>query len=154
MSSGLAMNLDRDFKEFLESFVARDVRFLIVGGYAVAAHGLPRATGDMDAWISVDPANAQRIVDALEDFGFGSLGVRATDFTRPDVVIQLGFPPHRIDIMTGIEGVDFESAWNRRLVVVVDGMEIGFIGREDLIANKRALGRPQDLADVARLEGE
>lgn len=145
------MQLDRDFREFVESFAARDVRYLVVGGYAVAAHGLPRATGDLDTWVWIDGDNAQRILAALTDFGFGSLGLTVADFVRPDSIVQLGYPPHRIDILTTIDGVDFDDAWERRTTIELDGLSVDFIGRDDLIANKLASGRPQDLADVDRL---
>lgn len=145
------MQIDRDFSEFVESFVAHDVRFLVVGGYALAAHGLPRATGDFDAWVWIDPTNAARIVAALDDFGFGSVGLRADDFLTPDFVVQLGFPPLRIDIITEIDGVQFDLAWDRRIIVDAGGIALPVIGRDDLIDNKRAAGRPQDLVDVARL---
>lgn len=145
------MHLDRDFREFVESFVAHDVRFLLVGGYALAAHGLPRATGDFDAWVWVDRSNASRIVAALHAFGFGSLGIGEDDFTRPSTVVQLGYPPHRIDILTSIDGVEFDDAWARRVPVDADGIQIDVIGRDDLVTNKLAAGRPQDLADVERL---
>jgi hypothetical protein len=146
------MQLDRDFKEFVASFIDSDVRFLIVGGYALAAHGAPRFTGDFDAWVLVDPENADRVVRALDEFGFGGLGLTSADFSSPDVVVQLGYPPHRIDILTSIDGVEFSDAWSSRMVVRVDEVEIPFIGRNELLANKRAAGRPQDLADVAALE--
>jgi hypothetical protein len=145
------MQLDPDFNAFVESFTRNHVRFLIVGGYAVAAHGLPRFTGDLDAWILVDGDNAERVIAALEQFGFGSLGLTTTDFNQVDTVVQLGYPPHRIDILTSIDGVEFNDAWGRRLVVKVGDIEVPFIGRDDLLANKRAAGRPQDLADVDRL---
>jgi glycine cleavage system aminomethyltransferase T len=148
---GEKVHLDPDFKEFVESFVANDVRFLIVGGYAVAVHGLPRYTGDLDAWIWVSPQNAERVLRSLEAFGFSELGLTKDDFLKPDSVIQLGYPPYRIDILTAIEGVEFDDAWSRRLIVAVDDLEVPFIGRDDLLANKRAAGRPQDIADVARL---
>lgn len=114
------MHLDPDFREFVESFIVHDVRFLVVGGYAVAAHGLPRATGDLDAWVWIDPLNAQRIVRALVDFGFGSLDLTEDDFNREDSVVQLGYPPYRIDIITSIDGVDFDDAWERRMPIDVD----------------------------------
>ncbi len=147
------MQLDPDFKEFVESFIANDVRFLIVGGYAVAAHGLPRYTGDLDAWIWVSPENAERVLHSLEAFGFSGLGLTEDDFVQPDSVIQLGYPPYRIDILTSIEGVEFDDAWSHRVIVAIDNLEVPFIGRDDLLANKRAAGRPQDIADVARLTG-
>jgi hypothetical protein len=145
------MQLDPDFRAFVESFDRSDVRYLIVGGYALAAHGLPRFTGDLDVWVLVDQENASRVVRALEEFGFGGLGLAVADFNVPDSVVQLGYPPHRIDILTSIDGVEFSEAWERRLVVAADGLELPFIGREDLLVNKLAAGRPQDLADVDRL---
>ena len=148
------MQLDPDFREFVESFTANDVRFLIVGGYAVAAHGLPRYTGDLDAWIWVSPQNAERVLRSIEAFGFAGLGLTTDDFTRQDSVVQLGYPPYRIDILTSIEGVEFDDAWSRRVIVFIDDLAVPFIGREDLLANKRAAGRPQDIADVARLTGQ
>jgi len=147
------MELDKDFNEFVELFLAHDVRFLIIGGYALATHGLPRATGDLDAWVWADSANAIKILAALEEFGFGDVGITVADLSRDDSVIQLGYPPYRIDIITTISGVDFESAWTRRLMMDLNGRQVGFIGREDLITNKKAVGRPQDIADVQRLIG-
>lgn len=145
------MELDRDFKEFVESFARHEVRFLIIGGYALAAHGLPRATGDFDAWVWIDDGNAQRIVEALTDFGFGNIGLSVDDFNRDDSIVQLGYPPYRIDIITTIDGVTFEDAWASRITMEIDGMALGIISREDLVRNKLAAGRPQDLADVQRL---
>ena len=145
------MDLDPDFNEFVTSFIDNGVRFLIVGGYALAAHGLPRYTGDLDAWVWVDAENARRVVAALTSFGFGSLGLREADFAQSDLVVQLGYPPLRIDVLTSIDGVHFEAAWPRRMVITIDGHDVPFIGRDDLIANKRATDRPQDRVDVARL---
>ena len=145
------MEFDPDFREFIESFIAHDVRFLIVGGYALAAHGLPRATGDLDAWVWLGGDNAERIVAALDDFGFGGLGLSANDFESSGRVVQLGDPPYRIDILTSIDGVAFDDAWERRLAVPLGELTAPFIGRADLVVNKRAAGRPQDVADVDRL---
>lgn len=145
------MQLDKDFKEFVSLLNARNVRYLIVGGYAVAAHGLPRYTGDFDTWIWLGKENAQKVLGVLDEFGFGGLDITEEDVSREDSVVQLGYPPHRIDLLTSISGVNFEDAWLRRLDVEIEGEVVGFIGREDLITNKRAVGRPQDLADVARL---
>ncbi len=147
------MKLDKDFNEFVELFVAKDVRFLVVGGYALAAHGYPRATDDFDAWVWANSENAEKIVECLAEFGFGSLNLSTDDFTTLDRVVQLGYPPYRIDIITSISGVEFENAWANRLVVDVDGMQVPFIGRDDLLTNKRATGRPKDLLDVERLTG-
>jgi hypothetical protein len=147
------MRLDRDFREFIECCVAHEVRFLIVGGYAVAAHGHPRFTKDIDVWLWTDQRNAERLIAALDDFGFGSLGLTATDFTEPEVVIQLGYPPKRIDHLTSIDGVNFDACYPDRLVVdIEDGFSVPFIDRTNLLKNKRAAARPQDLADVAALE--
>ena len=148
------MELDKDFNEFVELFLEHNVRFLIVGGYALAAHGLPRATGDLDAWVWVNPENAQNIMRALNAFGFQNLSLTESDFSKEDSIIQLGYPPFRIDILTSIDGVAFIQAWEKRIVVELNGMNVPFIGREDLIANKKAAGRPQDLADVSRLTSE
>lgn len=148
------MHLDRDFREFIACLLAREVRFLVAGGYAVALHGHPRYTGDLAVWVWLDPGNAEAIVAALEDFGFGDVGLSVEDFTATDQVVQLGRPPLRIDLLTGLDGVEFESCHGRRTEVELDGLIVAFIGRNDLLANKRASGRPQDLADVAALEGE
>jgi hypothetical protein len=145
------MELDRDFSEFVESFIAHDVRFLIIGGYALAAHGLPRATGDLDAWVWINEDNASKIVNSLKEFGFGEVGLTVSDFSRKDSVVQLGFPPYRIDILTSIDGVEFEDAWSRRIMVQVNHLDVPFISRDDLIMNKTAVGRLQDVADVKRL---
>lgn len=148
------MHLDPDFREFVRLFIANEVRFLVVGGYAVAAHGLPRYTGDLDTWVWVNSVNAARVLRSLEAFGFAGLDLTVDDFTVPDRVIQLGYPPYRIDILTSIEGVEFDDAWARRVDINLDGILVPFIGREDLLANKRAAGRPQDVADVLRLTNE
>jgi len=148
------MELDKDFNEFVELFLEHNVRFLIVGGYALAAHGLPRATGDLDAWVWINPENAQNIMRALNAFGFQNLSLTESDFSKEDSIIQLGYPPFRIDILTSIDGVAFDQAWEKKIVVELNGMNVPFIGRDDLIANKKAAGRPQDLADVSRLTSE
>jgi hypothetical protein len=146
------MELNRDFSEFIASCAAHDVRFMIVGGYAVAAHGHPRFTKDLDVWVWVDPQNANRIVAALEDFGFGSLGLTPADFLEDDMVVQLGYPPQRIDIITQVDGVDFSPCWDRHVEIEIGGQRIPFISADDLLANKRAFGRPQGFADVAAIE--
>jgi len=147
------MELNRDFSEFIASCVAHDVRFLIVGGYAVAAHGHPRYTKDLDVWVWLNQQNADKLVSALDDFGFGSLGLTAADFLEKDVVVQLGYPPARIDILTQVDGVQFDACWDRRVEISVGGQRIPFISISDLLANKKASGRPQDVADVAAIEG-
>lgn len=145
------MELNPDFQEFLRSFVDRDVRFLIVGGYALAAHGHPRYTKDLDVWVWTDPSNARRVVAALEAFGFGGLGLAASDFEEPDVVVQLGREPQRIDILTFATGLGFEDAYEHRVVVDVGGLRVPFISVDDLRTNKLATGRLRDRADAADL---
>jgi hypothetical protein len=143
--------LNRDFKEFVEWFNAHGVEYLLVGGYALAAHGHPRYTGDIDFWIRRDPANIARVLAALADFGFGSVGLKPEDFSL-DAVIQLGMPPRRIDLLTAIDGVEFEGCYRRREVIKLDGVALPLIGLEDFKANKRASGRHKDLADLEALE--
>ncbi len=145
------MELNRDFSEFIASCVAHDVRFMIVGGYAVAAHGHPRFTKDLDVWIWVDEQNANRLVVALDDFGFGSVALTANDFLEEGMVVQLGYPPARIDIITQVDGVEFGPCWERHIEVEIGGQRVPFISVEDLLSNKRASGRPQDLADAAAI---
>jgi hypothetical protein len=141
------MELDRDFSEFITSCAAHRVR--ILGGYAVAAHGHPRFTKDLDVWVWLDARNASRLVSALEDFGFGSLGLTQSDFLEEGVVVQLGYPPKRIDILTQVDGVEFDSCWQRRFEIEIGGQRVPFLSAEDLVVNKQASGRPQDIADAA-----
>ena len=146
------MQLNRDFRELLACFAQHDVRYLIVGGWALAAHGVPRLTKDLDVWVWPDQRNAESVLRALEEFGFADLGLTSGDFTTPDVVVQLGYPPNRVDLLTTPSGVDFDTCWNERLDVELDGLRVPFIGLEGLKANKRATGRAQDLVDVRSLE--
>lgn len=142
--------LNSDFKEFAELLNANGVEYLVVGGYALAAHGHPRYTGDIDFWISNDVSNIERLLQALHEFGFGSLGLTASDFLA-DTIVQLGRPPRRIDLLTGIDGVVFADCWGRRETLTVDGLNLNLIGLEDFKTNKRSAGRPKDLADLAAL---
>ncbi len=144
--------LNPDFKEFIESLNASHVRYLVVGGYAVAFHGHPRYTRDIDIWIEMNPENAANVVKALEHFGFGSLGLKEADFLAPDQIIQLGYPPNRIDLLTTLSGVDFQTCHASRVQVEVDGASVTFIDLENLKKNKKASGRHQDLADLENLE--
>ena len=143
--------LNPDFKEFAESLNAKSVEYLVVGGYALAAHGHPRYTGDIDFWVRPTPENITRLLSALTVFGFGSLGLRAEDFSA-NTVVQLGQPPRRIDLLTTIDGVSFDSCFARREVVEVAGVRLNIIGLEDFKINKRATGRHKDLADLESLE--
>jgi hypothetical protein len=143
--------LTKDFKEFAELLNSNGVEYLIVGGYALAAFGHPRYTGDLDFWIGSDPDNAARVLTVLEQFGFGSLGISLSDLTTPLQVIQLGYPPRRIDLLTSIDGVEFGAAYARKVEVTVDGIQLHFISLDDFKRNKRATGRLQDLADLESL---
>lgn len=145
--------LNEDFKEFAGLLHSNRVDYLIVGGYALAAYGHPRYTGDLDFWIGTDSANATRAMGALEQFGFGSLGIGRDDLTIPNRVIQMGFPPGRIDLLTSIDGVEFAPCFARRMTVAVDGMTLHFISLEDFKINKRSTGRNKDLADLDALGG-
>jgi hypothetical protein len=145
--------LDPDFHEFIDCCIANEVRFLIVGGWAMAAHGHARATKDIDVWMWLDPANAERMVRAIEQFGFGTAGLTSADLLDPTAVFVMGREPKRIDVLTSIDGVDFEGSWSRRVEVECSGSVVPFIGREDFLANKRASGRIADFADVDRLAG-
>jgi len=145
------MNLNQDFQEFVKLFVAHEVEFLIVGGYALAAHGHPRYTKDLDVWVWLGPENAQRILAAIEEFGFGDLGLTAADFQEPDVMVQLGREPQRIDILTYASGLQFSDAYKNRVYVTIGNIDVPFISIDDLRTNKMETGRPRDLADVADL---
>jgi hypothetical protein len=147
--------VDADFRDLLAALLTHQVRFLIVGAHALAAHGVPRATGDLDVWVEPTGANAARIWKALAEFGapLDSLGIAESDFSRPDIVVQLGLPPLRIDLLTGVSGLEFSEAWDDRLEETVDAVRLPFLGRRSLIRNKRASGRPRDLADLDALGG-
>jgi hypothetical protein len=144
--------LNQDFKEFIQLLNANQVHYLVVGGYAVALHGYPRYTKDIDIWIELAQKNATRIVETLEQFGFDSLGLKESDFLVEDQIIQLGYAPNRIDIITSLPGVTFTECYEKRLLVDVEGVKVDFIDRENLRKNKKATGRLQDLADLEKLE--
>ncbi len=144
--------INSDFRDILSAFCEEKVEFMLVGAYAVAAHGLPRATGDIDLWIKRSDDNAPRVWRALERFGAPLSNLRPEDLSKPGTVIQVGVSPRRIDILTEITAVEFNEAQTDQLIVQLEGLEIPVIGRSHLIQNKRAVGRPQDQADVARLE--
>jgi len=145
------MELNPDFKEFLQSLNENDVHYLVVGGYAVAFHGHPRYTKDIDIWIDLNEQNARKVVKALGDFGFSSLNLTPADLLEPDTVIQLGYPPRRIDLLIGLDGATFEECYSARLEEEMEGIRVCFIDRENLARLKRAAGRPQDLADLDNL---
>jgi predicted nucleotidyltransferase len=144
--------LTSDFKEFAALLNLNQVEYLIVGGYALAAYGHPRYTGDLDFWIGTAPTNADKVLLALSQFGFAGMDINKQDLTTPDQVIQLGFPPGRIDLLTSIDGVDFESCYQRRLAFKLDGIDLNFIALEDFKINKKATGRLKDVADLEALD--
>ncbi|MEP7346259.1 MAG: nucleotidyltransferase [Gemmatimonadaceae bacterium] len=148
------MTLDKDLREFVELLLSRGVDFVVVGGHAVAYHGYPRLTDDLDLLVLRTPENAQKLVDALTDFGFASVGLTAADFQIDDRVIQLGRAPNRIDLITRLYGVEIAEVWSRRVEATLDGLSVWMISRDDLIRNKKATGRTQDLADAEHLEGK
>jgi hypothetical protein len=146
--------LNPDFRDMLSALCAEDVEFLLVGAYAMAAHGYPRATGDMDIWIRCSDENARRIWQALQHFGAALADLTLDDLKTPDTVFQIGVAPRRIDILTSIDGVEFDAAWSQRQIIEVEGQTFSVISRVHLLQNKKASGRPKDLADVAWLESE
>ena len=145
--------MNDDFVDLLRALSEAEARFLVVGAYALAIHGHPRATGDLDVWVEPTPENADRVFRGLRKFGAPLSDVTAGDFARPHLVYQIGLPPWRIDVLTDLTGVTFAEAWPERIRRSMGGVEVDVIGRMAYIRNKKAAGRPQDLADVARLEG-
>lgn len=144
------MDVQDDYRELLELFNAREVEYLVVGGYALAFHGAPRFTGDLDLYVRPQRENAERVIQALEDFGFGSLDVTTDDLAAPDRVIQLGVAPVRVDLVTSISGVSWAEAWAGK----AQGVPVRFLGRKQFVANKKASGRRRDLADLEALGEE
>jgi hypothetical protein len=142
----------RLFVDLLRAFIEAEVRFLVVGAYALALHGRPRATGDLDLWVDATPENAARVIRALETFGAPLQEISAEDFSREGVTYQLGVAPGRIDLLTQLTGLTFAEAWHDRIRRPFGEVEVDFIGRTSFIRNKRATGRPTDLADIEGLE--
>jgi hypothetical protein len=143
--------MNQDFREFIQSLNNNQVRYLVIGGYAVAFHGYPRYTKDLDIWIEPSLENAVNLVKALEQFGFGSLNLQISDFLAPDQVIQLGYPPNRIDLITTPSGVTFGDCFAAKVEVIIEDLVLNFIDLENLRQNKKASGRLQDLADLENL---
>jgi len=148
--------VNEDYRDILTALVRHEARFLLVGAHALAIYGYPRATVAIDIWIDCSPENAQRVWDALAEFGapLQDLKIRPADLTRPDIVAQFGLPPHRIDILTGVTGLTFEHAWTNRHEEHFEGLPVPVISRADLIANKTATGREKDRVDITGLEGK
>ncbi len=147
------MKLQKDLREFIELLNSHGAKYVIVGGYAVAFHGFPRYTGDIDFFVEVSPANAGTMCKVVEEFGFGDTGLIDRDFLGKDVIIQLGIPPNRIDIVTGLSGVDFEQVWADCVEAELDGLAVRFISKDLLLKNKAAAGRTRDLADIEEITG-
>lgn len=148
------MEVQPDFRDLLGLFNVHKVEYMIVGAYALAFHGVPRFTGDLDIFIKPDSENARRILEALDEFGFKSVGLTLEDFQSADKVVQLGVPPVRVDIMTSLTGVSWEEALSGRAEGKYGDTPVYYIGREQFIANKRALGRKRDFADLEALGEE
>jgi hypothetical protein len=144
--------MNPDFSDMLSALSDEGVEYLLIGAYAMAVHGVPRATGDIDLWVRPTAENADRVLRALARFGAPLADLRAADLTGEGTVFQIGVAPNRIDVITAIDGVSFDEAWPRRIASQVAGLTIPVIGREDLIRNKRSTGRSQDFADAERLE--
>jgi hypothetical protein len=145
------VSVSKDFAELLGLLSSHGVRALLVGGHALAFHAKPRYTKDFDLWIERSSDNVERLLRALDEFGFGSLGLKPEDLLTPGQFVQLGYPPNRIDLLNALPGLDFEEAWERRVDDVYGGQKVAYLSREDLIRNKEAVGRPQDLVDVQLL---
>jgi hypothetical protein len=147
------MQLSADLREFIGLLNSRDVEYVIVGAHSLAYHGKPRYTGDLDILVRPSSANAVKVASVLKDFGFASL-VEEADLTKPDQVVQLGRAPHRIDLLTNLSGVGLDEVFETKIATHLDNLPVLVLSKELLIQNKRAVGRPQDLADVAELESE
>jgi hypothetical protein len=146
------MKLSKDSREFVELLNSTRVNYLLVGGHAVGYHGYPRFTGDVDFFVERTLENAQKLEKVLAEFGFASLGLRAQDFLEPGIVIQIGRPPNRIDLLTSIDAVEFGEAWDTKVQGVVDGVPLFIINRDLLIRNKQATNRTQDRADIEKIQ--
>ena len=151
-----APEFNDDFRDALRELLEAQAEFVVVGAHAVAAHGVPRATGDIDILVRPTADNAERVTRALKQFGapLDAHGVETQDFSKPGTVYQMGLPPRRIDILTEISGVSFDRAWDTRISVELGGMQIPVLGRDALLENKRATGRDKDLLDVRALTGD
>jgi len=146
------VKLSKDLREFIALLNSHGVDYVVVGGHAVAFHGYPRFTGDIDFFVRAEVDNAQKLLSALAAFGFAGLGIALEDFSTPEQIIQLGQPPNRIDLLTTISGVSFVEAWQTRVFATIDELPVAFLGKDALLRNKRASGRRKDLADVESLE--
>jgi predicted nucleotidyltransferase len=146
------MILAQDFEEFIALLNKYQVEYMVVGGYALAFHGKPRHTGDLDIWIGISKVNAGQMMKVVKEFGLGALGLTKNDFLKEGYMTQIGYPPLRIDILNSIDGVDFKDAYENRQQVDLDGLMVIYIGLREFIKNKEASGRPQDLSDISDLQ--
>ncbi|WP_144604644.1 nucleotidyltransferase [Algoriphagus algorifonticola] len=146
------MILAKDFEDFLLLLNKHDVKYMVVGGYALAFHGKPRFTGDLDIWIKISEENAKKMLAVIKDFGLGTLEFEKEDFLQEGYITQIGYPPLRIEILNNIDGVEFEEAYLNKQIIVEDDLEISFIGLNDLLKNKIATGREQDILDVKEIK--
>jgi len=146
------MELDKDFKEFIELLNEHKVDYLVIGGYAVNYHGYPRYTKDIDFWLWMTESNIEKLIRAIKDFGFGALSLEIEDFMTPENIIQLGYEPYRIDLLVDVEGVEFRDCYERRTEGDLDGTTVKFLSLQDLIIAKKKAGRLQDLADAEQLQ--
>lgn len=144
--------LNKNFRDMLSAFSDAKVEYLLVGAYALAAHGSPRATGDIDFWVRPVPSNAQKVWKALQIFGAPMSQIQLEDFSTPDIVYQIGLPPQRIDLLTSISGVNFEDAWPTRILIEIDGLHVPVIGLEELLKNKESSGRDKDCVDIPTIK--
>ena len=145
------MEIGQDFKEFIQLLNKHQVEYLVVGGYAVAMYGYPRNTGDIDFWVKSSQSNTKKIISTLVDFGFGTTDIHVEDFLKADAIVQLGFPPYRIDIITGFTGLSFDECFKNKKVIEIEGLSISFISLFHLRLNKNATGGPKDLNDLNNL---
>ena len=145
------MELSQDYREFIELLNKNDVKFIVVGGYAVAQYGYVRYTGDIDFWVKPEKSNAEKVVKTLLEFGFGSIDVTVMDLLKEDEIIQLGYPPQRIDIITGVSGLSFDECWKEITVIEFENLKINFVSLHHLRINKEATGRDKDKLDLINL---
>jgi len=144
--------LNEDYKEMLQILLEENVRFIVVGAYALGVHGFPRATGDIDIWVEPSPNNAQKVIRSLSRFGSPLFDVEEKDFTEQGIIFQIGVAPRRIDIITAIDGVEFQSAYAKKIAVSVEDLNIPVLSLEDLIKNKESTGREKDALDAKILK--
>jgi hypothetical protein len=146
------ISLEKDIIDFIILCNKHNVKYLVIGGYAVSVHGYPRSTKDIDLCIEMSETNASKMIQVIKDFGFSSLKLKNEDFLKKDSITQLGFPPLRIDILNDLDGVSFEEAWNNKKIISFENVPVNFIGYNDLLIVKQKAGRPQDIADVEKLK--